>query len=109
MGSHQQSWWFNVGQLTEPKGKNAWSQLMLGLFGRYSYAYQQVIKSLEMIVQERFHMETGRLRTDSLEEYLPGYKLYENQRAIKVEFDHAKGIIKFWKNKLKKPRCRFQN
>lgn len=88
-------------RLAEPEGANGWSWLMLKLFGQHTQDYREMIRGIEIGLLERFHLHQGRFRTDLLEEILPETKDYENQTAIKVQFEYRQQVIRFWEDKLR--------
>jgi len=85
--------------LTEPVGKDIWSWLLLNLFGKHTKEYKEMIKGIETILIERFHLGNGRFMTGMLEEFLPIDRHYPNQTAIMVRFDYDDAQIRFWKDK----------
>lgn len=86
--------------MSEPEGVNAWSWLMLRIFGKQTQDYKDMMRGVEVTLIERFHRDKGRFRTEVMEESLPKVKYYVNQTAIKVRFDYPEGLIRFWSDKF---------
>ena len=95
----RKDYWIASFKMSEPSGENLWSSLMLTLFGKQSRTYKELLRTIEVLLVERFHQHLGRYRTESLEEFLPSGKRYENQTAIKIDFDSKKRRIKLWEDK----------
>lgn len=87
-------------RLTAPQGKDPWSWLLLNLFGRHTQEYRELVRRIEVRLDERFSLQEGRLfRTRSLEDFLPEEKKYAEQTAIRLLFPDDAGPIRFWPDK----------
>lgn len=85
--------------LTEPEGRDAWSWILLNLFGKHTQEYRELMEGIEVRLTEGIVLENGRFVTESLEEFLPEKKRYEDQTAIRIAFYRDSGRIVFWPDK----------
>ena len=85
--------------LTEPEGQDAWSWILLNLFGRHTRDYRELMQGIEVRLTERLVLDNGRFLTESLEEFLPEKKRYADQTAIRIAFFRETGRIVFWPDK----------
>ena len=90
--------YISIFSLTEPIGDDFWSKFALSVFGKHTLKYKEMIKSVETRLQERYRLENKRFVTEELKEILPRVKKYENQSGIRVYFDHAEDLVKFWED-----------
>jgi hypothetical protein len=64
------------------------------------------VQGIETKLEERFHHESGRFLTDSLEEVMPENTYYANQTAIMLRFEYADDLIRFWSDKQRAAHSR---
>ncbi len=89
---------FRLEEPEAPEG-DAYSFIMMALFGKRKKEYKEMVKSLNVRLFERFRLEDKRFCTVDFEEKVFGKPPYKNHSCIRFRVDYDNEKILYWKDK----------